>query len=431
MMWKVAREIVAMWAAFVALVGLTAAQTSTLPQLPSLTALWTYSTASHFTFYGALAGLTIYREEIRGTALRPDRVIFGLISPGQEHPRLRLICLDRRDGSEVWGRDLPGDVLPMSREFPTMNDRLFLALYDSTDHSVSVVAVEMTSGALLWQLNTGVPPNRYRSGDLFDVDPAKGVLHLYLPEASRDNRVTISFDGSRMNRATYRGYFWPTGARQHGNLVFAFDGEPLSGTAKAAVALDESTGQVRWRIPTAGHWTTPPLVRDDVLVIAAKTELQAFDLPSGRRRWAVILRGQVPPHPPPPMIVKDHIFLAQHLHGKLPPYADWIFASHLFAGGAETGVVRLGERLMGPTSMRRIGSVVVSESDLAIHVVDPAIPALHSVTSFEGTFSRFVFATPRVSLGSADDRGFLVSTSHGKLHYYSVPSPISATSRSR
>jgi outer membrane protein assembly factor BamB len=431
MMWKVARDIVAIWAAFVALVGLTAAQSSTLPQLPSLTALWTYSTASHFTFYGALSGLPIYREEIRGTALRPDRVIFGLISPGHEHPRFRLVCLDRRDGSKVWGRDLPGDVLPMSREFPTMDDRLFLALYDSTDHSVSVVAIDVVSGALLWRLNAGVPPNRYQYGDLFDVDRAKGVLHLFLPEAARDNRITVSFDGTQMRRSSYLGYFWPTGARRHGDLVFGFDGEPLSGTAKAAVALDESTGVVRWRIPTAGHWTSPPLVRDDVLIIAAKTELQAIDLPSGRRRWAITLRGQVPPHPSPPVIIRDHIFLAQHLHGKLPPYADWIFTRHLFTSGAETGVVRLGDRLMGPTFMRRVGPVLISEGLRWIDVVDPGIPALHSVTSFEGTFSRFVFATPRVSVGSADDLGFLVSTSHGKLHYYSVPSLTSATSRSR
>lgn len=424
--------MLALSAVFVALVGSSPAQLRTPPQFRNLSALWTYATGSHFTVYGALAGLPIYREEIRGTALRPSRVVLGLISPGfRQHIRFRLVCLNRQDGSEVWQRDLGGEVLPMSREFPVVDDRLFLALYDEVNRSVSVVAIDVVSGALLWQLNTGVPPNRYQYGDLFEVDPSKGLLHLYLPEASRDNRITVSFDGSRINRATYRGYFWPTGARRHGNLVFGFEGEPLSGTAKAAVALDETTGTVRWRVPTAGHWTSPPAVKDDVLLIAAKTELQAIDLPSGQHRWAITLRGQVPPHPSPPMIVENHILLPQRLHEKLPPYADWIFTRHLLTSGAETGVVRLGERLMGPTFMRRIGPVLVSEGRVWIDVVDPDIPALHSVTSFEGTFSRFVFATPSISLGSADDRGFLVSTSHGKLHYYTVPSPSSTTSTSR
>jgi outer membrane protein assembly factor BamB len=242
-------------AALVALGGFAPRDLVTPPQLRSLSPLWTYSTAWHFTFYGALAGLPIYREEIRGTVLRPDRAIFGLISPGYEHPRLHLVCVDRRDGSEVWRRELPGDVLTMSREFRTVDDRLFLALYDSADHSTSVVAIDVVNGALLWRLNTGVPPNRYQYGDLFEVDAAKGVLHLYLPEASRENRVTISFDGSQLSRSSYSGYFWPTGARRHGDLVFGFEGQPLSGTATAAVAFDESAGTVRWLMPTAGHWT--------------------------------------------------------------------------------------------------------------------------------------------------------------------------------
>lgn len=418
--------------ALVVVLGGFAPHQLTTPQEPRrLQPTWTYATSWHLTFYGALSGQPLYRSEISGTSLRPDRVIFGLVSPGLQHPHLHLVCVDRRDGREVWRRELPRDVFPMSREFPVMDDRLFVALVNSTNRGVSIVAVDLESGALLWHLNTGVIASTYHYGDLLDVDRAKGVVHLYLPEASRDNRLTIPFDGSSLSRSSYRGYFWSTGARRYKDLVFGFEGEPMSGTVKAAVGLDENTGEVRWRILAAGHWTSPPSVRDDVFVIAAKTELQAFDLPSGRQRWGATLRGQVPPHPPPPVFIKDHVFLVQRLHGKVPPNADWIFTSHLLSNGVETGVVRLGERRMGPTSLGRVGSVVVSESDRAIYVIDPASPALQSTTSYNGTFSRFVFAAPRVYVDSADDRGFLVSTSHGKLDYYSVPSPASATSTSR
>lgn len=431
MMWRAAGAIFPLSVALLALGGFASSPLSTPQQLRHLNPSWTYATSSHLTFFGALAGQPLYRAEIAGTALQSDRVVFGLVSPGFKHPHFHLVCVNRRDGNAVWRRELPGDILPMSRELPIIGNIVFLALYDSTSRGVSVVAVDVRSGALLWRLDTGVVAKVYHYGDLFEVDLAKGVLHLYLPEAARDNRLAISFDGSHISRSSYRGYFWSTGARRHGGLVFGFEGYPMSGTANTAVALDENTGEVRWRIPTAGHWTSPPFVKDDVLVIAAKTELQAFDLPSGRRRWSVTLRGQVPSHPPPPVIVEDRILLAQRLHGKLPPYADWMFTSHLFSNGAEIGVVNLGERSMGPTFMRRVGPVVISEGQRWIDVVDPAIPALQSTTSYEGTFSRFVFATPRVYVDSADERGFLVSTSHGKLYYYSAPSPASAISTPR
>jgi hypothetical protein len=385
-------------------------------------ALWTYTTPSHLSLYGALAGQPIYREEIRGTALHPDRVIVAVVPPG--HAGLHLICLSRRGGSEVWRRELPGEVSPMAWDLPTMNDRVFIPLYDSSQRRVAIAAVDLVSGALLWRRDAEITLNRYQYGDILDVDAQNGVLELYLPEKVHNNRVTVSVDGSQVRHSSYRMYFWPVGARRYGNLIFGFDGEPLSMTATALVALDENTGAVRWRVPTSsGHWTSPPVVVNDLLVFAAKTALIALDLPSGQRRWSVTLQGLVPPHPAPAFVANNYIMLTQQMHGKAPPRADWIFTRHLVSTGAERGVVLVGERPVGPKFMRRIGPFLGSQGDVWLDIVDPATPAVHTSTSFEGTFSRFVFATPRVSLGSADDRGFLVVTSDGKLRYYEVPVP--------
>jgi hypothetical protein len=131
------------------------------------------------------------------------------------------------------------------------------------------------------------------------------------------------------------------------------------------------------------------------------------------------------------MIRSDYILVTQQMPGKSSPYADWLFARHSLATGVENGVVQLGERPMAPRLTRSIGPLFASEGDVWVDIVDPTIPALRASMSFEGTFSRLVFATPRVSLGSSDDRGFLVVTSDGKLRYYELPPPATNTRMTR
>jgi hypothetical protein len=127
------------------------------------------------------------------------------------------------------------------------------------------------------------------------------------------------------------------------------------------------------------------------------------------------------------MIANDYILLTIQEGSRTPPFADWTFARHVLSTGAESGLVRLGERPMPPRLVRAIGPLLAAEGDVSVDIINPAIPALESTMSFEGTFSRLVFATPRVSLGGSDDRGFLVVTSDGKLRYYELPPPAMKT----
>jgi hypothetical protein len=319
----------------------------------------------------------------------------------------------------------------MLSELPALDDRLFLTLYRPANRGIDMVSVNLVNGAIFWRRDLGVTLPRYQYGDLLTIDTTKGVLDLFLPQVSRHNRVSVAIDGSKVRHFSYRGYFWPIGIRKYGDLVLGFDGEPLSMTAVSLLALDESTGSVRWRVPAAGHRTAPPAVVRDVLVFASTANLEAIDLPTGRRRWATRLRGEIPPRPTPPMIRSDYILVTQQMPGKSSPYADWLFARHSLATGVENGVVQLGERPMAPRLTRSIGPLFASEGDVWVDIVDPTIPALRASMSFEGTFSRLVFATPRVSLGSSDDRGFLVVTSDGKLRYYELPPPATNTRMTR
>jgi hypothetical protein len=189
----------------------------------------------------------------------------------------------------------------------------------------------------------------------------------------------------------------------------------------AVMALDETSGLVRWRMPTRGQWTSPPSMVDDMMVIALKDQLRAVDASTGRPQWTIELRGLVPPHPPPPAMVGERIVVAQYLAGTPPPYTDPIVTTHLPTTGLESGVVRFGKRLAGPVDLRRMGPLLVMGNDLWVDIIEPGIPALRRSTSFERTFSRFLFATPQLWVGSADERGFLVVTSDGKIRYYGVP----------
>jgi hypothetical protein len=309
----------------------------------------------------------------------------------------------------------------MSHEFPVVDRLVVVPLYDATSRGVAVTGFDVVSGEILWHRDAQTVLTRYQYGRLVEVDRQRNAIHLYIPEAQKSNRISMGIDGSWLRTFSYEAFFWAEGARRYRDVILGFHGEPLTTTVKALVAVEEHTGQRRWRTPVGGRWTSPPVLTEDLLLFTTGQKLIALDPATGHEVWSTTLQGEPPPTPSPPMLAHHHVLLTQRLQETKPLHAHWIVSRHAVRTGVEEGVVRLGERLGSANLVQRIGRLVASESDLSVDIVDPAVPALRVTASFESTFSRFVLATPRVWLGSADDRGFLIVTSDGKLRYYDLP----------
>jgi outer membrane protein assembly factor BamB len=62
----------------------------------------------------------------------------------------------------------------------------------------------------------------------------------------------------------------------------------------SVLALDASSGRVRWRATTGGYCTSSPVLAGDVVIVgSADKNVYAFDATTGAERWRVATRGPI------------------------------------------------------------------------------------------------------------------------------------------
>lgn len=181
----------------------------------------------------------------------------------------RVICIDRRDGTIMWNREVhrqkPG---PMRRQNSyatptpvTDGERVYAVFYDGT-----IAAVDF-SGNVVWK-NSEV--------EFFSLH-GLGASPILV-----DDQLIMPFDGS---------------SREENRL-----GWKIPWDKAVVLSLDTATGKINWKgrrgESRVGH-VTPILVESGKQIVSAGGDrVQGFDVQTGKRVWSIYSQGEgVTPSP--------------------------------------------------------------------------------------------------------------------------------------
>ncbi len=176
---------------------------------------------------------------------------------------------------------------------------------DSNDQQDSFIGMDWDSGATRWQYTAvhyddcdcdfGEAPVDYvYHGKEYVVAGNKNgtVYALTLQKGRHSVQLAWSFRITRTGDLGYGGIFEP--ATYSNGLVFIAGGPTLDRTCSsgALYALQAATGTVRWRVCTSGQVVSPASTTGDVLFVAQRNKLVAYEAATGHELWQVGQPGQ-------------------------------------------------------------------------------------------------------------------------------------------
>jgi len=121
-----------------------------------------------------------------------------------------------------------------------------------------------------------------------------GMVYALTPQKGHHGvRLVWSLRITRTGPWGYGGIFEP--ATYSNGLVFIAGGPTLDGTCRggALYALQADTGAVRWRVCTSGQVVSPASTTGDVLFVAQKDVLVAYESATGHKLWQAKQHGTV------------------------------------------------------------------------------------------------------------------------------------------
>jgi outer membrane protein assembly factor BamB len=220
-------------------------------------------------------------------------VIDGRIVIGDRHGVLHVV--DAATGAPVLTKALDG---PIGGSVVVVGDRIFAATEHGTAYAVDPVTLEIR-----WQkkLAGGVAKSLAASADTLLLGVTGGILQaVALDDGALRWQATLATDGAIGTPSVVDG------------LVFAatgLDGEDPA--AKGLVALDATTGVVRWRYgsPQQDQVYTPAVATGRAYVIGEDSTVVALDAASGTSVWSITMKQ---PLEALPAIVGDALIIASN-----------------------------------------------------------------------------------------------------------------------
>ena len=215
-----------------------------------------------------------------GTDARAAAVTYG---------HQRLVLLDA-DGGVTWSTYRLGlrDVAPLLRP-----DRVFAA----TD--TGAAAFDRTTGRVVWDVDLGDRSNS-------PVPTGAGLLAV----TTWDGRLLLleASTGAVLHTVALPGAVLGPAAGTERVAVAAWD----DGFDAGVVAVDASTGAVRWQEAVTGDGVSSPAIAGtNAVVVTGDAEAVAFSLDDGRRSWTRRTSGagspEVPPFAGPDLVVADRL----------------------------------------------------------------------------------------------------------------------------
>jgi outer membrane protein assembly factor BamB len=380
---------------------------------------WSFTSKSNFSLYALLALAPIYRDQIEAAIVAPEHVYltFGVSSGGAE-----ILALGRHRGQIIWQRRLASEGWPIRGAFIKVGDRLVLALYDGKTKELIVLALDPSSGTLIWQAK--LPANHQPAiyEEVLDADHRGELVNVYFHRTKQRNRVVLrARNGEQLAEKSYNGYIWPYGTRRARGLVFGYDGIPHERKHYRLIAFDETGGQLAWTFPLQGRWTSPPVVVDDSLFITSENKLVKIDLKTGKSHWTADLEGYRPVNPDPPVVIGSRIAVA-HTATLDPEDSQWKVSLRRVTNGKEEAQVALHRGQSETfTALRPMADLVIVGSYFVLQVVDSQSAEILATLDFERAFSWFVYSDPpSMRVADNDAQGFVVVTSDGKLRYFAA-----------
>ncbi len=158
-----------------------------------------------------------------------------------------------------------------------------------------VVAVDLSTGAVLWRRRSGIVAGANQAGVIVSVAPPESEMRAYTRDLTAYLRAHKSPKSvlTELDRKTGRPLFVLPGTGTTG----AIDGVAFTQDGSIYSASSVATGKLLWAsngAPSLGA-QEPPVVRNDVLlqtatISGAITEnvLYAFDLPTGHAKWEML-----------------------------------------------------------------------------------------------------------------------------------------------
>jgi outer membrane protein assembly factor BamB len=116
--------------------------------------------------------------------------------------------------------------------------------------------------------------------------------------------------------------------------------EPDEGPVAGMTVVEAATGRVRWTVRLRAGGVSGPAIAtsapggDFAVVVDDELQAKAFDLRTGRRRWAVGLGGAGSPEVPPLALAAGRVLVADRLAGLTLVDADGRRTWHARVGGA-------------------------------------------------------------------------------------------------
>jgi outer membrane protein assembly factor BamB len=272
-----------------------------------------------------------------GTDARAVAVTYG---------HLRLVLLDAH-GRVRWETERLGlrDVAPLLGPA-----RLFAA----TDSGVA--AFDRETGRVVWDVELGDRANTpvLAGGDGLAVTTWDGRVVL-LDATTGALRHTLALPGAVLGPAASAG----------GTVVATWD----DGVAAGVVALDATTGAVRWQQPVGADGVSSPVIAAGrAIVVTGDARTIGFALDTGRPRWNRPTSGAGSPEVPP-FAARD-VIIADRLGGLVavgPRDGEVRWRLHGRGAAVRGGPVAAGPVVVMPVDDGRL--VVRAEDDVS--VLDP------------------------------------------------------------
>jgi len=198
------------------------------------------------------------------------------------------------DDDYLWQIDLPG----VGHSSPVVwGDRVFVTSADPKSARRIVLAVDVATGAILWQKDFASSPHHLHTNNSFaSSSPAVDEKHVYVTWATPDEYavVALTHDGQQVWRTSLGHY-----KSNHGfgvspivydDLVIVADVQLEGGNI---TALEAATGKVRWTTPSsAGRaaYATPCIRHTDdgqaeLICFSDSDGVMALEPSAGKRLW--------------------------------------------------------------------------------------------------------------------------------------------------
>jgi outer membrane protein assembly factor BamB len=328
-----------------------------LEAAPAASASWRADAARTGRFAGARGALA---GEPAWTArgFRPGQVplvVDGRVIAARERA---LVALDPASGRELWNAAGPGRIAGPG--LVAAGGAVFAAWEDA------LAAYDLAGGTECWRLPIGRSTSAaYADGRLY-VSVDEGETGWVAAVDASTGRVLWRTDAPNVGPANWPS---PTAPAVGGDLVYVADG-------RGAVALDRSTGAVRWRSEIGGFVSATLTFADGVVYMPDRTRgLHALDATTGAVRWTFSEPGVVMGDPV--AIGTELVFVAddRHLHGIDRSTGREVWRIDAERASRFHAPVLVGDRLL---SISHQGELVVIEVATGaevrrVRVVDPVV----------------------------------------------------------